>query len=319
MISDRAARRRYILVVIVLTCVTLITLDQSSDDKGPLGVAGRVAHRVVSPISGAANAVVSPIGDWLAGLTDGGELRKDNRDLRNRVQELESELLEVEGALAENERFHQLFGQVWLDDISSVGASVIAGSPGNFERSVILNRGSEEGIQPGQPVVGPGGLVGRVESAWPGGAKVVLVTDPSFGVSVRLQDQRITGPAETSTQSGTLVLNLSSADLSDEQIDSIIAGDVVETCGCDGSEYPPGIPLGIVEAVERQQSGIAVIVRIRPTLDRPSLELVKVLLWEPDDRVPPELIATTTPTTTTSAETTSTTAAENSQSEESGE
>jgi rod shape-determining protein MreC len=300
MISDRAARRRYVLVVIVLACVTLITLDQSADDKGPLGVAGRAAHRVVGPIAGAANSVFSPIGDWLAGLTDGGALRKDNRELRNRVQELESEIQAAEGALSENERFNELFGQVWLDDIPSVGATVIAGSPGNFERSVIVNRGSEAGIRAGQPVVGPGGLVGRIESAWQGGAKVVLITDPSFGVSVRLQDQRITGPAETSTRSGTLVLNLSSADLSDEQIESIVEGDVVETCGCDGSEYPPGIPLGFVEAVERQQSGIAVIVRIRPTLDRPSLELVKVMRWEPDDPVPPELVATTTPRSTTS-------------------
>ncbi len=309
MISDRSARRRYVLVVIVLTCVTLITLDQSADDKGPLGAVGRAAHRVVSPIAGAANSVFSPIGDWLAGLTDGGQLRKANRELRNRVQELESEIQAAEGALAENERFNELFGQVWLDDIPSVGATVIAGSPGNFERSVILNRGSEEGIRPGQPVIGPGGLVGRVESAWKGGAKVVLITDPSFGVSVRLQDQRITGPAETSARSGTLVLNLSSADLSDEQIESIIEGDVVETCGCDGSEYPPGIPLGYVEAVERQQSGIAVIVRIRPTLDRPSLELVKVMLWEPNDPVPPELVATTTPNPTTSVATTSSTSA----------
>lgn len=305
MIAGRDSRRRYILLVIVLTCVTLITLDQRAEDKGPVGALGRLAHRVVSPIASAAHDVFAPIGDWFAGLTDGGELREQNRELRRRVAELETEVARNESALEQYEVWSRLFGEVWLDDIPSVPALVTSGSVGNFERTVVLNKGTESGIRVGYAVVGEAGLVGRVVEAWSGGSKVELVTQASFGVAVRLTDQRIKGPAEVTGRSGVLSLNLSSADLTEDQLASIVVGDLVETCGCDGSAYPPGIPVGTVESVEQQQSGISVIVRIRPSLDRPSLEAVRVLRWDPGDAVPEELEATTT--TEAPAETGSTT------------
>lgn len=303
----RDGRRRYALILIVLTSITLITLDRRADDGGPIGAVGRVAHRIVTPISNAANSVFGPVGDWLAGITDGGELRQQNRELRDQVQELQAKVRDADRSIAENENFHRLFGLPWLDDIPSASAVVIADSPGNFEDTVILNAGTEAGVEIGHPVVGPSGLVGRVVDAWNGGSKVLLITDPTFGMSVRLRDQRIRGPAEGQSGSATLKLNLSSADLTNEQVNAIVAGDRVETCGCDGSEYPPGVPVGDVDRVEQQTSGISIIVRIRPYLDRASLEYVKVLLWETGDAVPPELEATTTTATVAATTTTTTT------------
>lgn len=304
----RDGRRRYALILIVLTAITLITLDQRADDKGPIGAVARVAHRIVSPIAGGVHSVFRPIGDWFAGLTDGGELRSQNRELRNDLKELQAKVRDAERALEENKKFKLLYDEVWLDDIPSREARVVAGAPGNFEKSVVISKGTESGVRVGHPVVGPDGLVGRVIDAWNGGAKVLLVTDATFGVSVRLQDQRIRGPAEGQPGSATLKLNLSSADLSENQVAAILAGDLVETCGCDQSEYPPGIPVGEVVRTEQQTSGISIIVRIRPYLDTVSLDYVKVLLWETGDAVPPELEATTTtntsvpPTTTTVAD-----------------
>jgi rod shape-determining protein MreC len=301
----RDGRRRYALILIVLTSITLITLDQRADDKGPIGAVARVAHRIVAPISGAARSVFGPVGDWLAGITDGGELRDQNRDLKNELKTLQAKIRDAERALDDNKKFKALFDEVWLDDIPSKEARIVAGSPGNFERTVVLSKGTESGIEVGYPVVGPDGLVGRVIDAWDGGSKVLLITDATFGVSVRLQDQRIRGPAEGQSGSPTLKLNLSSADLSEDQVASILPDDRVETCGCDESEYPPGIPVGEVVRTEQQTSGISIIVRIRPYLDSASLEYVKVLLWDPGDPVPSELAATTT--TSAPAATTSTT------------
>jgi rod shape-determining protein MreC len=287
-VSGRDRRRRYSLALIVLTCITLITLDRRADDRGPLGVVGRVAHRIVSPISAAVDSVFDPVGEWLAGVFDGGELRRQNEALRAEVAELQGQIRESDRALAENEEFRKFFGLVWLGDIPTVGATVVADAPpGNFEKTVELNRGSEAGIKVGYAVIVPNGLAGRVVEAWQGGSKVLLITDPTFGVSVRLQDQRIRGPAEGQPGSSTLKLNLSSADLSREQQESIVVGDPVDTCGCDDSEYPPGVPVGSVVRKEQQTSGIALIVRVRPYLDVASLEHVVVLLWEPGDPVPP--------------------------------
>jgi rod shape-determining protein MreC len=304
---SRDGRRRYVLILIVLTAITLITLDQRADDKGPIGAAARVAHRIVSPIAGAADRVFSPVGDWLAGLTDGGDLRRQNRELTEALLEERAKNRDADRAIAENREYHRLTGEPWLDDIEHVWATVIAGAPGNFERTIVLNKGTESGIETGFPVVGADGLVGRVVEAWNGGSKVLLVTDGTFGVAVRLTEQRIRGPAETHAESRTLRLNLNVADVTQDQIDSIERGDDVETCGCDGSEFPPGIPVGEVERVEVQPSQISVEVRIRPLLETASLEHVKVLLWRAGDPVPASLTPTTTVTTTTLAATTTST------------
>ncbi len=295
---SRDGRRRYVLILIVLTAITLITLDQRADDKGPLGGTGRVAHRIVAPIAGAADRVFSPVGDWLAGLTDGGELRRRNRELTEALLEERAKNRAADAAIAENREYRRLTGEPWLDDIDHEWASVIAGAPGNFERTIVLNKGSEAGIEAGFPVVGPDGLVGRVLEAWDGGSKVLLVTDGTFGVAVQLTEQRIRGPAEAQAESRTLRLNLNVADVTEEQIDAIERGDDVQTCGCDGSEFPPGIPVGEVEQVELKPSQISVEIRIRPLLEVASLDHVKVLLWRAGDPVPASLTPTTTTTTT---------------------
>ena len=68
-----------------------------------------------------------------------------------------------------------------------VTARVVNRSPGNFESTVTIDKGEESGISPDMPVIGPGGLVGRVLEAWNGGAKVLLLIDPESDVGVRVQ------------------------------------------------------------------------------------------------------------------------------------
>src|SRR5690348_15649993 len=98
----RASRRRYVLLVIVLTCLTLITLDTRNGRSGPLGAMGRVAHRVVSPVQGLVDDVAGPVGDWWSGLTDAGHLKRDNRRLREQVAALEGNQTAANQAIKEN-------------------------------------------------------------------------------------------------------------------------------------------------------------------------------------------------------------------------
>ena len=60
-IARRTSRRRYVLLVIVLTAVTLITLDSRGGRSGPLGALGRAAHTLVSPIQGAVDSVATRV------------------------------------------------------------------------------------------------------------------------------------------------------------------------------------------------------------------------------------------------------------------
>ena len=142
MIGYRRANRRYILLVLVLTAITLITLDSRRDDSGALGAVGRAAHAIVSPIDRAVNAVTTPVGDWFDGITDGKSLKEENRDLRAQFGALEDDQRRAEAALTQNETFRRLLELPVLADIPRVNARIVNRSIGNFDWTITLDKGA---------------------------------------------------------------------------------------------------------------------------------------------------------------------------------
>jgi rod shape-determining protein MreC len=289
----RTSRRRYVLLLVVLTSVTLITLDRRNGDSGALGAMGRAAHTVVSPIERGVDAVARPVGNWFDGVFSAGSLEADNRRLRDRIAELEGEVRAGDSAREENIKLKEATQLPILDSVDKVVARVVNASPGNFESSITLNRGSNAGIIEEMPVLVHDGVVGRVVEVWGDGCKVRLVTDPRFSVSVRLVDDRITGIASGNAGSETMDLELDSAD------GNVEVRDQVETSGLEGSSFPAGLQLGTVSSVREQEGGLPPRVRVKPFVDFDRLEYVSVLLWAPGQ--PP--VSTTTTSTTASTTT----------------
>jgi rod shape-determining protein MreC len=287
-------RRRYVLVLLVLASVTLITLDQRQGESGPVGGVGRFAHRVVSPVSDLASTVFNPVSDWFDGVIHSGSLKRDNARLKRALEQERIKARRNESALAQNEILTKLSGQPYLDAIPSKVARVIASSPGNFERTVTLDRGSESGIQVGMPVVAAGGLVGRVFEVWKGGCDVLLVEDPEFAVGVRMVRERITGIAQGQAGLSTLTVDFSGP-LSSARLPR--KGELVETSGLQESTFPPGIPVGTVASVSVSDDGLTIGADLDPLVDIANLEYVKVLLWKTGSVAPRALTSTTTTTT----------------------
>jgi rod shape-determining protein MreC len=205
----------------------------------------------------------------------------------------------------ENRRLNALLKLPWGGDpIPSVIARVTDTGAGNYNRLITLSRGSESGIHAGMPVVASGGLVGRVWQAWNGGASVLLLDDPDFGVGVRMVTHRNVDIAKGQAGRSTLLVQLTGP-LSPRSRPT--RGEIVITSGQDdASQFPPGIPIGRVVSTSVNDDGLAIDTIVAPYVDFSSLEYVRVLQWKPGSPVPAKLRATTTvPTTTTT--TTSTT------------
>lgn len=285
----RGSRGRYVLLLLVLTSVTLITLDRRSDDSGPLGAVGRAVHQVVSPIASAVDAVTTPVTDWFDGVTSAGSLERDNEKLREQLSEAKAAARRGESAVQENRKLKALLELQIPEDIEAIAARVTQGPTGNFEWTITINRGSSSGVIEGMPVVGSEGLVGRVVTVWANGAKVLLLTDPRSGVSVRMTRGRATGEAEGRAGRDTLGLDI---------VDStaeIIEGDEAETSGLEGSSFPPGIPVGEVASVDAIQGDLVRRVSLRPYVDFERLEYVRVLRWPTSDAAVPHETTTTLP------------------------
>jgi rod shape-determining protein MreC len=297
--ARRASRRRYVLLVIVLTCLTLITLDSRSGRTGPLGSLGRLAHRVMSPIEGAVNDVTRPVGDWWSGLVDSGHLKRDNRRLEQENAALRGQQTAAAEAIKQNQEFRKLLHLQSLLEVKSVNGLIVGRDPGNFDPTLTIDKGSESGISVDMPVIAPEGIVGKVIEVWNGGSKIQVLTDPQFSVGVQTPGHGLLAPATTGIASGQVGSHDLAVDF--DAGTKVLRGDAIVTSP-QSTLFPPGLPVGTIRTVTVQAGDTGVSATIDPYVHLGALQHVTVLLW-PDGHIGP-VLRTTTTTTSTSTTTT---------------
>ena len=118
------------------------------------------------------------------------ELLQRNAQLENEVSNLQSQVIQLQEQLRETEVLYSLldFARARPQD-QYIAAAVIGKDPSPFLHYVIIDHGSDDGIQYGMPVVTQQGLVGRVDAVTASAARVQLITDPGSMVNVRLQNR----------------------------------------------------------------------------------------------------------------------------------
>jgi rod shape-determining protein MreC len=304
--ARRASRRRYVLLLIVLTCLTLITLDTRNGRSGPLGAMGRVAHRIVSPAQGAVDDVARPVGDWWDGLINSGNLKRDNRRLQEQIAALRGKEAAADQAIKENIELKKSLLLHNLLEVKNVTGLIVGRDPGNFDPTLTIDRGSETGISVDMPVIAPEGIVGKVIEVWNGGAKIRVLTDPNFSVGVQTPGHGAS-PATTGIASG----QVGSHDLAVEfdAGTNVLRGDQIVTSP-QSTLFPSGLSVGTIATATNQPGNTGVNATITPYVHLGALQHVTVLLWSqgtPGPVLPTTTTSTSTTTTTTVPGATSTT------------
>ncbi len=272
--SRRSGRSRLTLVLLVLTSITVITLDF----RGPGGVIGALrsgAADVLSPVRGAAETVFGPVGDGLAGITGYGSLEDENDELRRRIAELEGDELRGEDAERELDALLELERLDRYTDLPTVAARVIGTPISNFEQTIQLDRGSDDGIGLDMPVVTGAGLVGRVVDVSGSRSIVRLITDPSSSVGVRLSRSADLGVVEGVGPDRPLDLGL--IDVGTD----VLERELLVTSGVDDSFFPGGIPVARVWSVSSTEGELEQDVTVEPVVDLDRLRFVEVLQTRP--------------------------------------
>jgi rod shape-determining protein MreC len=144
---------------------------------------------------------------------------------------------------------------------------------------VIINRGSNDGILRGMPVVTDQGLVGRVDAVIADAARVQLITDPASMVNVRLQNAQEEG-ALVGSATGDVVMQMIPQDA------TIEIGDLVLTSGLGGS-YPPDLIVGQVVNIRSRDFDLFQQATVQPVVDFNRLQIVLVIVnFKPVDISP---------------------------------
>lgn len=270
---DRSRRLRLLLVVLIMSAITIITIDYRSEGEGPLDKIGSAAMTVLGPIQRGLVVIFRPVGNFFAGFTKVPSLKERIATLERENADLRSSQNEVQDLSRENSSLRSLVALRDRLGLKTTPAQVIGVSPSNFERVVFIDRGSKHGVRKDMPVIGGDGLVGRVTSVGPTTAEVMLLLDRNSAVAARLATNGETGILE-GNGSGMLKLDLLDPNA------KVAVGDRVVTSGYDKGLFSPGIPLGTVTSAPPAHSNLHRTVEVQPYVDFSSLDFVLLVLGE---------------------------------------
>ncbi len=273
--SRRTHRPRLTLVLLVLASITIITLDYRGDTKGIVGKASAIAHDALAPIERATDAGFRPIGGFLAGALHGGAIESENARLRSANGALERKVVQTADIRRRLAQLARLDHLPWAGNLPSVAAQVVAQNASNFEATIQLDKGTDNGVEVGMPVVAGAGLVGRVVAVWHTGCTVQLITDVRSNVGVRFGPQGDLGLVAGRGQGRSLAVDLVAPGT------PLHRGEVLFTSGLQNALFPPGIPVAWVSSFSSSSSASQESVSAEPSADLAVLSYVSVLQWQP--------------------------------------
>lgn len=280
-ITRHDRRRRLLLVLLVITSLALVTLDERG--SGLIDSARTAAQDVVSPVQDLADSAINPAADWIDGLGRANELQDENEALRRKLDAANAQIATGKADAADLEQLRNINDLTNVDDGDAITAQVVGTGAGNFSRTLRLSKGSSSGITKDMPVVagkdGTAALVGRVARVSSNSAIVERIDDAQWGAGAQLRQQGRDGPKGTvGGQRDSNLLRFSVIDTSATN-PTLTKGDVVITSGSEG--YPPGLVVGTLVRTVDAGGAIALDAAVRPVVDLDALTFVKVLRYPP--------------------------------------
>ncbi|MEA2143029.1 MAG: rod shape-determining protein MreC [Solirubrobacteraceae bacterium] len=280
MYDKTVRRRRAVLGLLVACSLILLTAYFGESGSGALHSVQRGTSEVLNPVQEGASRALKPVRDLFGWFGDTIAAKGQVEDLRRERDRLRTEVASNEVNRADYDRLSkllQLDGALGLDDLGPKTGRVIFQSPTVWYATIRVDKGADDGVRVGHPVINEEALVGRVTEVFGGSAQVTLITDASTKVPARAgQDQAfgIVEPASAGNPTD-LVMNFTQPGA------KIAVGDRVVTRGTEPddrapSRYPVGLPIGRVTRIDNENTDTQEI-HLRPYADVRSLDFVQIL------------------------------------------
>lgn len=277
----RPRSTRLLVVLLVSVSLAIITLDYRQGEDGPLASAGRTFQSAMAPLQEAVTKVTRPVGDFFSGLAQLPSLARENRELEEQLADARTQLAGFAEQQRQLETLYDLLDLKQTLDPEGVPAVVIGNGVSNFEWSITIDAGSDDGVEVDMPVVTGSGdsprLVGHVVSVTDTSADVELILDRSSAVAGVLSTSRETGLVWGQGEEDLrmdLIEPGTDLDVKEEPIEVFTVS--YEVGGQEGL-YPPHILIGEVSRVYEGTNELQATVAVRPAVDFSALEYVLVL------------------------------------------
>jgi len=200
-------------------------------------------------------------------------LQEENTALKARQLRAAPELLQLEALKEENNQLRRLLAAQERLPTTSVFAEILYAGRDPFSHKVVIDRGSQSGIQPGQPVIDDVGVIGQITRVFPLMSEVTLLSDKNQAIPLQVLRNGLRAIAYGGAEGGMLDLRFMAANA------DIRNGDMLVTSGIDGI-YPPGLPVAAVTRIERDAAYAFAKIYLTPTAGTDRYRQVLVLSAE---------------------------------------
>jgi rod shape-determining protein MreC len=224
--------------------ILLMVLDARFRYAEPLRQVLALAAYPIQQVSTAPVVAFGRVADFFASRS---ALQRENEALRAERLRTAPELLTLEALKAENDVLRDTLAAKAKLPESSIFAEIVYAARDPFSRKVMVDKGAQQGVRLGQPVIDAHGVIGQITRVHPLLAEVTLIVDKDHAVPVQVVRNGLRGVVYGSGDGTTLELRHLAANAEVE------AGDVLVTSGIDGV-YPRGLPVAKVVEVERDSA-----------------------------------------------------------------
>jgi rod shape-determining protein MreC len=237
---------------------------------GFFGSASRQFSSVLVEIQTWVSSRYLGIQDFITAPRDIVSLRARNVELESQVSQLQTQVIELQQRVNETEILAALVDFSRSNPESTYKAAAVIGrDPSPFLHYIIINRGSNDDIRRGMPVVTNQGLVGRVDAVIADAARVQLITDPASSINIYLQNAE-TDAVLFGSVTGDVSLDMISQD------NSVEPGDLILTSGLGGG-YPSDLIIGQVVTMRSLEFELFQQATVQPAVDFTRLDIVLVI------------------------------------------
>jgi rod shape-determining protein MreC len=176
--------RRRVIVLLILTSILLITLDQRGN--AVIDRTRSLFSLVLEPFDAAARTISRPVINGWNGVVNYDDLQRENEALRAQIENQRGAEIQARASILEYQELLLLNRLAGTSSYPFATAQVVGGASSNFQATIEIDKGSNDGIAPGMPVVNGGGLVGSISEVFPNQSIVRLAVDPDFDISAKV-------------------------------------------------------------------------------------------------------------------------------------
>lgn len=257
-------------LLVLVTIIILVVFGFLAQKFGALMPVSNFTAKITIPFVYAFSKTASFFSDILKVTTTSLRIQKENKELREKNLEQIAEISRLLELEKENELLRKELNFFSQKSYQFLGAQVVLPEPTPLIDSLIINRGSKDGVKKGMAVVAGGVLIGEVKEVMSDFSKVLLLSSPQSTIGALAQNSRAKGIVIGEIEKGIILERIS-------QDENLQIGERVITSGL-GGQIPKGILIGEISEIISPKGSLFKKVILRSPVDFKKLEFVFVIL-----------------------------------------